>query len=741
MVARLLSAIERLRGERDALRRDLHFIKAEHHVADDVLCARLEAAEREVHRLENVVAESQESTDQQSSEGRDELRRLQDELEAWRDKFERADAELADRTADLANGAAEMDSMRAYVREVEESRERLIASSKDSSRIAISSLIVIQHLGSELDQAGDHLNEISQTNNEDSVAHHTLHAELDDINARFADAVKEIERRDVQITDMQSKLSGFQIKITSLEHDLSEAHEELDAAETRYTAQQLSALASHDSSAAEAMESQLHVLEQRILRRTEQIGMLQHDIKRLETNLRVAEETIEEFTAELQTLGQERACLVDDCAQAREGREEALRRVEELEVEVESFTSHYDALQETRAALQTAQAEVVACTASLETMVYIYAESVARSRDLGSTLTRTRARLTTTEASATLAEDRHSRALTEIERLSSEIDAMVLTVRSKTAEMDTLTQELALAKEETRRFTVALDCLKNETRSREEDLAGETEQLTARVKEMEGRLAAEESSREGLSQELETAQLKEREVQAVLERVQDESRLAVEEAQRLSLTVASLERELDQERYSHSEAITQAQADFEREASALEAQVETSRKQYFSLKAEHAKIVQDFTHKLEEANANLSKARKGAASLELLEVDRRRLKAEHVEELFVLRTRLDESIGEAESLRAQIQTATETIEELQSEIKMSAGRYDAAQVEIRGLEQALAAARAHVDEHDASIQALHREKIALQIEQTRLEAELDRLTTKHQYAEQQAKRR
>lgn len=742
IVVRLLTAIERLRGERDALRRDLHFAEVEHRMTDDALRARLDAAEREVCRLEKVVAASQVSTDQQLSGGKDELRRLHEELETWRDRFQRTDEELSDRTSALARNATEMDSMRVRVREVEESRQRLIASYKDTSRIAVSSLIAIQHLGSELNHSENRLADLYQASDEASVADQTLRAELVAVNARYADAAKDIEERDSQITAMHSKLSEFQDHVTSLECEIIETREELNAAEIRYQTQRFSGLASQDGGdGAKAMESQLEVLEQRVLRRTEQIGMLQHDIKRLETNLRLAEETIGELTAELETLKQDRACLVDDCAQAREARDDALRRVEELEVEVESFTSHYDALEETKVALQTAKADVVTCIASLETMVHMYAESVTRSRGLHTALTRTRARLGTAEANATLADDRHSRALTEIKHLSSEIDSMALTVRRKTGDMDTLTRELASANEEVQRLTIALDCLRDEAQSREEDVTGETQQLTATVNDLQGQLAAAQSSREALSQELETAQVKKRDLQAMLERAQGESRQAVKETQRLSAAVASLEQELRQERTSHSEAITLARDDFEREASALKAQVEKSRKQYLSLQAEHAHVTQDFKRELEEAKAQLAKACEAAASRKSLELDIHRLNSEHANELAVLRSQLDESSGQADSLRAQIKTATETIKALESEAEMSSARYDAAQVEVRGLEQALVAARTHVAEHDASIQGLHREKTTLQIEQTRLEAELDRLVTKHQYAEQQAKRR
>lgn len=735
IVARLLSAIERLRGERDGLRSNLHFAQVEQRVADDALRARLDATEREVRRLEKLRADSRDDAEQASAEGTDEMSRLHRELEAWREKFERANAELTDRTAELADNEVEMDIMRVHLREVEDNRDRLISSCKTSSQVATSSLISVQHLKSELDEAKDRFTELNQTSDQASIAQQTLRADLASSDARFADAIKELKQRDEQIADMHSTLAQYESQVTGLECKLSEAREAQYAAQIRYSGQQLSGLSLDENGRAEPL--QLEELEQRILRRTEQIGMLQHDTKRLETNLRVAEETIGELTAEVETLGQERACLVDDCAQAREARDEAHRRIDELEVELESFMEHREEVEETRIALRNAHAEVATSTSSLETMVHIVAESVTRSRCLHSALKGTRARLATVEVNVDLAEDRYSRALAETEQLSSEINSMALTIRNKTADMDALTEELNSAKQETRRLSTAVEDLTSEAQSREQDATGETQQQAATIEMLEGRLVAVEESRDVLSQLLEAAQLKEKEIQAKLKQVQDESQQAIREVRDLTSTVSSLEQDLTQERASHSETITIAQENLEKETCALEAQAEETRQQFLSLQTEHVNVVRELTCKLDDAKSDLTKALENAASRDLIEHDLRRLESERV----TLRSQLDESIGQADSFQVQVQAAAETIKDLEFELAATSARYDAAQVEVHGLEHALAAARIHVDEHDASIEALQHEKTALQVEHTRLEAELDRMATKHQYVEQQAKRR
>jgi hypothetical protein len=71
--------------------------------------------------------------DQRSSEGPDVLCSLQEDLEAWCEKCERADAELTDRTIELMDSNGEMSLMRSHLQEIETSRAQLIASYKDLS--------------------------------------------------------------------------------------------------------------------------------------------------------------------------------------------------------------------------------------------------------------------------------------------------------------------------------------------------------------------------------------------------------------------------------------------------------------------------------------------------------------------------------------------------------------------------------------------------------------------------------
>ncbi|KAF8209156.1 hypothetical protein K438DRAFT_1960888 [Mycena galopus ATCC 62051] len=102
--------------------------------------------------------------------------------------------------------------------------------------------------------------------------------------------------------------------------DLEAAQREVAEAETRYSAlqfQQLNSMMSNE--ATQMLRKQLADQEDRVLRRTELVGILQHESKRLETNLKLQEDRRNEMTTEL------------------EARDAAIARVEDLEMDVETL--------------------------------------------------------------------------------------------------------------------------------------------------------------------------------------------------------------------------------------------------------------------------------------------------------------------------------------------------------------------------------------------------------------------
>ncbi|KAJ3753174.1 hypothetical protein EV360DRAFT_88027 [Lentinula raphanica] len=140
--------------------------------------------------------------------------------------------------------------------------------------------------------------------------------------------------------DLTSERDSLNVQVTDLTSDIASARQELSEAESRYTQLQFHQLSDMPSTqATKALRSQIEELECRILRRTEQIGVQQHDIRKLETNLRLQEERLTEMTTEMEMIVAQKDAMVEDCADAREQRDEAIMNVERLEEKVERLES------------------------------------------------------------------------------------------------------------------------------------------------------------------------------------------------------------------------------------------------------------------------------------------------------------------------------------------------------------------------------------------------------------------
>ncbi|KAF8515822.1 hypothetical protein BU17DRAFT_67745 [Hysterangium stoloniferum] len=818
-VGRLLTAIERLRSERDSLRRELHFANIEHHITHDTLKAGLQMKQSEVLGLKEDVEELQ----GQLEVSEEKLRQHQEEAQVLLQT--RGTPESTERITEITSNVEEMQIMRTHIEELEASIERSMTSHAKMLKMTAASFIVVQHISSDLDQATESgrlladtheelvlsCNELKRSNDEalrsreqlqgdclrlradlddairareelvlscgnlarsrddaleardrfqgdyvDAICtrdaaletERTLREELAGSETRLADAIQLVEKRDAQILDMRQELQELQIEVSSLQYALAEAREEKIIAENRNSPDQFSGFSDTDDNAVTTtLRSQIEILEQRVLRRTEQIGMLQHDSKRLETNLRVAEETIAELTAELETLGQERACLLEDCAQARAARDEAHRKIEELEVEVEMLGPtrlDNEQLQQSNVQLQrdlqVARIEANSCDAATITLIHLVTQSVSKSRALSSTLQNVTTQLSFADAQRLVAHDQYSQTLLEMERLKSELDSAASLVQSKMDTSDVLSQQLASAQENNRSLSAALEELKMISQERQHTNDQEIRQLTTTTEDLEMRLQAAQDSEALLSQQLQMALRTEEETRRHLEQIGEDSQPLAKEAERLSSVVASLQADLAAQRTSHSDAIAMLQNSYERETASLRTEIEQGAKRLLTLHAEHTDVTRDLTQKLEAAQSHFEAVNQTVLSYESLESDIRRLKSEHAEELLILRSHLDESNGESNVLQAQLQAVTDTIAELESEIEAVSSRYEAAQVEIRGLENTLSQTRLQLEEQDVLIRTLQREKLTMQLEHKRLDAELDKMTVKYQFAEQQVKR-
>ncbi|ESK92696.1 hypothetical protein Moror_15991 [Moniliophthora roreri MCA 2997] len=327
---RLLNAIDRLRGERDDLQRGLDFLTAE--------------SKFKVAALEAKVASFSTSSPPDSD--------MADSLHSKHDvRLNKATLAFAIVIGHLHN------SLTTVTRDL--SQTSALNKQKTEALLAMEGT---------LRQVEDRLRTSLESLEEATSHRNDLFSQLEEANAAHDETKSSLMRLDGQLSEIsdtlqevESKRDSLSLQVTNLTTDLRVAQGELAEAEKRYSSLQFHQLSNMSSTeATSALRKQIEELEGRVVRRNEQIGIHQHDIKRLETNLRLNEDRLTELTAEMETLASQKEAMVEDCADAREARDDAIARVEVLEEEIERVESQLVENEQTLAALVGVTFQVVA---------------------------------------------------------------------------------------------------------------------------------------------------------------------------------------------------------------------------------------------------------------------------------------------------------------------------------------------------------------------------------------------
>ncbi|KAG8888378.1 hypothetical protein FRB98_007773 [Tulasnella sp. 332] len=180
-------------------------------------------------------------------------------------------------------------------------------------------------------------------------------------------------------------------------------------------------------------------LKLRVLRRQEQIGVHQHDIKRLEMNLKMAEDGLEEVTTELRACQSENSNLVEDSCMAREERDQVNKRLEEAEDEkdvlAERLALHVSEIGKLRGQVQTLQDS---SAQGVTTLVEVTMKGAAQIRSLKAKLEDVGAELENSRLGTQMAQQATASVQTELAYYDSELQQ----VSQEKAELATLYSEL-----------------------------------------------------------------------------------------------------------------------------------------------------------------------------------------------------------------------------------------------------------------------------------------------------------
>ncbi|KJA28405.1 hypothetical protein HYPSUDRAFT_197276 [Hypholoma sublateritium FD-334 SS-4] len=345
-IERLLSAVERLRGERDSLRRDVQFLESESRFTIEALEAKLTAS---VSTASNNATLA--TIDQLRAEMDDMHAQMLVVGEQYQINTQYKNAEIRRLGLQVQGLAVSLGHI-----DTQAGAGLFVAHIDNRDNLHVATQLELEALAKERDELLHELQakEVHWEQQVDAarMGDHESRERLDD-------AMCEISELNDHLEELESERDSLALQLTNLMTDLQIAQDELGNAETRYTNLQFHQLNTMTSNeATRTLREHIEELEGRVMRRTEQIGVHQHDIRRLETNLRLQEERLTEMTSELEMITAQKDAMVEDCADAREARDEALALVETLEVDIENL----DGLNTENTALVTTLIAVVADT-------------------------------------------------------------------------------------------------------------------------------------------------------------------------------------------------------------------------------------------------------------------------------------------------------------------------------------------------------------------------------------------
>ena len=789
VVERLLATIDRLRGERDDVKGHLEFSQVEHKFA-------VQAYE---HRILALSSETDSDKSLEVSNLEEEIRRLREEANMALAKVE--DSQLEARRSQLAASAFSLVIER--VRENGEhltsqygvslrTNEELLSDANQRVNVAESQLSEAIHrydqaehncqlLSARVEELEGVIQRFGQEASENTDGYRRLGEDLEAAKAAV-DHLRKV------IQEVEAERDSLNLRVAHLEDDLSTARTEHEDLRSRYQtiqSQQLSSMSS--TQANRALRQQIEELEGRVKRRTEQIGLHQHDIRRLETNLRLQEDRIAEMTADIETLTNQKEAMVEECAEAREARDHAIQRVEVLEEQVESFEER----------LLVGERERDERDVEVATLVKVMVQGVSDKRD--ATLQLKKLLHSKSEHHRDVQDQLH-RAQEHIHSLDQQIRELESAAVSNTQDtMDVDEDSAAAITEDLHQLTVALalsqtayrdaigslSFVKGQRASAEArvlslqqelqelrdhqsanvashiQFQSHIDELESTIHGLEHNLQEEKSRQEQTSQELLHAQ----------EGLRDHAEQADEQTRHITDLQAEIEKlsgaqsdkahglqqQLEETQSELAEAV-RVRDEVDAERKELKEQIDTANeelddqlKQVQELSTVRASLEKELSEIRSVQAEELARLREElsetTAAVEKASVEQDTVSKEHqtiIDDLTRVKSDLEEKLADAESrvtaLQQQsddkFQAWTQSKEKLQDELQFTIERSHKIEMDLH---QTIRTLEANLEESSSVLESVNEEKNTMEAEMTNLEAEIQRYRTLSQYLEKQVK--
>ncbi|KDN34785.1 hypothetical protein RSAG8_12158, partial [Rhizoctonia solani AG-8 WAC10335] len=417
-----------------------------------------------------------------------------------------------------------------------------------------------------------------------------------------------------------------------------------------------------------ALRAQITELNARIERRTEQIGIHQHEIKRLEAHLGLTQDTVQELQEDLDQAGVRERALLEDATLTRDERDAARQALAEGEL---AEAGH-------------AEEQTVA-------LVHTIFDAIGQARANQRTAEVYRDKLDT--------QVRQTNALQiQVDQRVAEVDLLMAQVDGVDARMSALRQELQT---EQRRFA--------EERSRAdnaEQRAEEAEQLAEAAKSSadEDKSWAAEYRKKFEDAQLELAESKQQlsRLEAKLADVES----AGEELEACEAVLVGLREELETEKTNGAKGLAEIQAtldqqrvEFTRKSDELDA----LKDEFVATAAELDSRTTELASKTAELDTLRMELETKTSELQFKDVQYSQLKGDHAALqscLQALQSSFDTKQADYETLNSNNQTLRSEFESLQS-------GYDAKQGEFISLQSGFNALQSEIEAKDAELQSLN----------------------------------
>lgn len=361
----LLQAIDRLRDERDGLKRALEFSEVEYRITAEGYQTRIASLTGQ------LMGSAHDVTPTNSPTNTCEERRMKQLISCasaftvvisnLQTHLDLSEGRLSATSADLASSNSQLNDALAVI----DSQKELLVTNAHEHHVLLQKLDAVAGELSESDEERGRLHrQLADVEGQVAVViERAKAAEVakEEVHQSFILAEQRFATLDKNCQEIESERNSLALQIMNLQDDLARVQEDLADSQNRYNtlhAQQLSAMST--SEVVQALKDRIKELEARIAYSTDQIGDYQHDIRRLEANVKLHEERIAEMTSELELLASQKDAMVEDCADAREARDEAIERLEAAEEEAERLQQQLQRAKHTHEAELSAMSSMVA---------------------------------------------------------------------------------------------------------------------------------------------------------------------------------------------------------------------------------------------------------------------------------------------------------------------------------------------------------------------------------------------